>query len=150
MSQGWLATARPPAGAVGHDLTTYKGVAAVAKGAPAKGRLAAAEAPFQGQLASSHPRAQPLVPQGPQGHLVAGCPQGATACGQSTRGSGQGCRQQGQWRRLEIVYLCIPYPDGEDEGGQASSSLAVSTRWISAAKLLQSDIATLAQREGGE
>ncbi|RRT79182.1 hypothetical protein B296_00006138 [Ensete ventricosum] len=30
------------------------------------------------------------------------------------------------------------------EGGQASSSLAVSTRWISAAKLLQSDLATLA------
>ncbi|RZS27771.1 hypothetical protein BHM03_00061295 [Ensete ventricosum] len=50
----------------------------------------------------------------------------------------------------EIVYPCIPDPDGEDEGGQASSSLAVSTRWISVAKLLQSDIATLAQREGGE
>ncbi|RZS21196.1 hypothetical protein BHM03_00053803 [Ensete ventricosum] len=40
-------------------------------------------------------------------------------------------------------------PDGEDEGGQ-TSSLAVSTRWISTAKLLQSDLATLAQREGGE
>ncbi|RRT41964.1 hypothetical protein B296_00026408 [Ensete ventricosum] len=52
------------------------------------------------------------------------------------------------WR--EIVYPCILDPDGEDEGGQASSSLAVSTRWISAAKLLQSDLATLAQREGGE
>ncbi|RWW28238.1 hypothetical protein BHE74_00022158 [Ensete ventricosum] len=50
----------------------------------------------------------------------------------------------------EIVYPCIPDPDGEDEGGQASSSLAVSTRWISATKLLQSDLATLAQREGGE
>ncbi|RWW02440.1 hypothetical protein GW17_00034469 [Ensete ventricosum] len=50
----------------------------------------------------------------------------------------------------EIVYPCIPDPDGEDEGGQASSSLAVSTRWISAAKLLLSDLATLAQREGGE
>ncbi|RWW35199.1 hypothetical protein BHE74_00059895, partial [Ensete ventricosum] len=37
------------------------------------------------------------------------------------------------------------YPDEEDEGGQASSSLAVFTRWISAAKLLQSDLATLAQ-----
>ncbi|RZR87864.1 hypothetical protein BHM03_00015321 [Ensete ventricosum] len=43
----------------------------------------------------------------------------------------------------EIVYPCIPDPDGEDKGGQASSSLAVSTRWISAAKLLQSDFATL-------
>ncbi|RWV91816.1 hypothetical protein GW17_00045862 [Ensete ventricosum] len=50
----------------------------------------------------------------------------------------------------EIVYPCIPDPDGEDKGGQASSSLAVSTRWIFAAKLLQSDLATLAQREGGE
>ncbi|RRT32875.1 hypothetical protein B296_00054428 [Ensete ventricosum] len=49
----------------------------------------------------------------------------------------------------EIVYPCIPDPDGEDEGGQASS-LAVSTRWISAVKLLQSDLATLTQREGGE
>ncbi|RZS24005.1 hypothetical protein BHM03_00057025 [Ensete ventricosum] len=47
----------------------------------------------------------------------------------------------------EIVYPCILDPDGEDEGGQASSSLAISTRWISAAKLLQSDLATLAQRE---
>ncbi|RZS04241.1 hypothetical protein BHM03_00034548, partial [Ensete ventricosum] len=51
------------------------------------------------------------------------------------------------WR--EIVYPCIPDPDREDEGGQASS-LVVSTRWISVAKLLQSDLATLAQREGGE
>ncbi|RWW41857.1 hypothetical protein BHE74_00052628 [Ensete ventricosum] len=30
-------------------------------------------------------------------------------------------------KRREIVYPCIPDPDGEDEGGQASSSLAVST-----------------------
>ncbi|RRT43656.1 hypothetical protein B296_00042493 [Ensete ventricosum] len=29
---------------------------------------------------------------------------------------------------LEIVYPCIPDPDGEDEVGHASSSLAVSTR----------------------
>ncbi|RZR74525.1 hypothetical protein BHM03_00037908 [Ensete ventricosum] len=50
----------------------------------------------------------------------------------------------------EIIYPCIPYLDGEDEGGQTTSSLAVSTRWISAARLLQSDLATLAQREGGE
>ncbi|RRT53133.1 hypothetical protein B296_00050017, partial [Ensete ventricosum] len=41
-------------------------------------------------------------------------------------------------------------PDEEDEGGQVSSSLAVSTQWISATKLLQSDLSTLAQREGGE
>ncbi|RZS22245.1 hypothetical protein BHM03_00054992 [Ensete ventricosum] len=51
---------------------------------------------------------------------------------------------------LEIVYPCIPYPDGEDEGGQASSSLAVSTRWISIVILLRYDLTTLAQREGGE
>ncbi|RRT50248.1 hypothetical protein B296_00029744 [Ensete ventricosum] len=56
----------------------------------------------------------------------------------------------------EIVYPCIPDPDGEDEGGQASSSLAVSTRWISAAKLLTSGLATLAlvgsrlRTKGGE
>ncbi|RZR88895.1 hypothetical protein BHM03_00016544, partial [Ensete ventricosum] len=50
----------------------------------------------------------------------------------------------------EIVYPCIPDPDGEDEGGQASYSLAVSTRRISVAKLLQSDLTTLTQREGGE
>ncbi|RWW06582.1 hypothetical protein GW17_00030080 [Ensete ventricosum] len=50
----------------------------------------------------------------------------------------------------EIIYPCIPDPDGEDKGGQASSSLTVSTRWISTAKLLQSDLATIAQREGGE
>ncbi|RWW13711.1 hypothetical protein GW17_00022563 [Ensete ventricosum] len=53
-------------------------------------------------------------------------------------------------RTPEIVYPCIPDSDREDEGGQASSSLAVSTRWISAAKLLQSDLTTLAQREGVE
>ncbi|RWV93781.1 hypothetical protein GW17_00043736 [Ensete ventricosum] len=53
-------------------------------------------------------------------------------------------------KNAEIVYPCIPNLDGEDEGGQASSSLAVSTRWISAVKLLKSDLATLAQREGGE
>ncbi|RRT64646.1 hypothetical protein B296_00006033, partial [Ensete ventricosum] len=50
----------------------------------------------------------------------------------------------------ETVYPCNPDSDGEDEGGQVSSSLAVSTRWISAAKFLQSDLATLASREGGE
>ncbi|RWW54011.1 hypothetical protein BHE74_00039435 [Ensete ventricosum] len=32
-----------------------------------------------------------------------------------------------RWQRrvLEIVYPCIPDPDGEDEGGQASSSIAL-------------------------
>ncbi|RWW08283.1 hypothetical protein BHE74_00011879, partial [Ensete ventricosum] len=52
--------------------------------------------------------------------------------------------------RAEIVYPCISDPDIEDKGGQASSSLAVSIRWISTAKLSQSDLATLAQREEGE
>ncbi|RRT50688.1 hypothetical protein B296_00048028 [Ensete ventricosum] len=70
------------------------------------------------------------------------------------------CRRPGRgWPRIhllavfatktqEIVYPCIPDPDGEDEGGQASSSLAVSKRWISAAKLLQFDLVTPTQREG--
>ncbi|RZS08568.1 hypothetical protein BHM03_00039562 [Ensete ventricosum] len=44
----------------------------------------------------------------------------------------------------EIVYPCILDPNGEDEGGQAPSSLAVSTRWNSVAKLLQFELATLA------
>ncbi|RRT31776.1 hypothetical protein B296_00056947, partial [Ensete ventricosum] len=35
-------------------------------------------------------------------------------------------------------------------GDQASSSLAVSIQWISAVKLLQYDLETLAKREGGE
>ncbi|RZS13618.1 hypothetical protein BHM03_00045222, partial [Ensete ventricosum] len=30
----------------------------------------------------------------------------------------------------EIVYPCIPDPDGEDEGGQASSSLAVADIYL--------------------
>ncbi|RZR73278.1 hypothetical protein BHM03_00022262, partial [Ensete ventricosum] len=64
--------------------------------------------------------------------------------------AGHPCKGAGRGHAREIVYPCIPDPDGEDEGGQASSSLAVSTRWISAAKLLQSGLATLAQREGGE
>ncbi|RZS11228.1 hypothetical protein BHM03_00042533, partial [Ensete ventricosum] len=71
--------------------------------------------------------------------------QPATPCRQPSHGRPP---LQGAWP--EIVYPCIPYPDGEDEGGQASSSLVVSTQWISTAKLLQSDLATLAQREGGE
>ncbi|RWV96761.1 hypothetical protein GW17_00040504 [Ensete ventricosum] len=68
----------------------------------------------------------------------------------------RGAVAQGGYQRArlsspaEIVYPCIPDPDGEDEGGQVSSSLAVSTRWISAMKLLQSDLATLAHREGRE
>ncbi|RWW38375.1 hypothetical protein BHE74_00056388 [Ensete ventricosum] len=74
-------------------------------------------------------------------------------------GSGEGYdREQRGLRQVtmvqlhgrEIVYPCIPDPDGEYEGGQAFSSLTVSTRWISAAKPLQSDVTTLAQREGGE
>ncbi|RWW47306.1 hypothetical protein BHE74_00046720, partial [Ensete ventricosum] len=65
-------------------------------------------------------------------------PAGATPCGLALAAI---------W--LEIVYPCIPDQDREDEGGQASTSLAVS-RWISAVKLLQSDLATLALGEGGE
>ncbi|RRT32832.1 hypothetical protein B296_00019894 [Ensete ventricosum] len=49
----------------------------------------------------------------------------------------------------EIIYPCIPDPEGEDEGGQASS-LTVSIRWIFVARLLQSKLTTLAQKGGGE
>ncbi|RRT40887.1 hypothetical protein B296_00019424, partial [Ensete ventricosum] len=56
----------------------------------------------------------------------------------------------GGWLRLEIVYPCIPDLNGENEGSQVSASLVVSIRWISASKLLQSDLTTIAQREGGE
>ncbi|RZS10105.1 hypothetical protein BHM03_00041265, partial [Ensete ventricosum] len=65
-------------------------------------------------------------------------------------GDRAGCGRQPLLGNLsrEIVYPYIIDPDGEDEGDQASS-LAVSTRWISVVKLLQSDLATLAQREGG-
>ncbi|RZS26404.1 hypothetical protein BHM03_00059738 [Ensete ventricosum] len=67
-------------------------------------------------------------------------------------GRGQPPPYRGPWSQpaapcsqpREIVYPCIPDPNGEDEGGQASSSLAVSTRWISATKLLQFGLATLA------
>ncbi|RRT31364.1 hypothetical protein B296_00057831 [Ensete ventricosum] len=61
-----------------------------------------------------------------------------------------GALQPTPFAGVEIVNPYIPDPDGEDEGDQASTSLAISTRWISVAKLLQSDLATLAQREGGE
>ncbi|RRT42968.1 hypothetical protein B296_00043405 [Ensete ventricosum] len=47
-------------------------------------------------------------------------------------------------RMSEATGLCGT-PEGEDEGGQASSSLAISTRWISTAELLQSNLATLAR-----
>ncbi|RWW36267.1 hypothetical protein BHE74_00058716 [Ensete ventricosum] len=66
---------------------------------------------------------------------------------------GLGCSRppmQGGWP--EIVYPCIPDPDEKmkEVKRPPPSSLVVSTRWISAAKLLQSDLATLAQMEGGE
>ncbi|RWV77859.1 hypothetical protein GW17_00061258 [Ensete ventricosum] len=79
---------------------------------------------------------------------VAGLGRGLVVGGRPYMGAGRG------WLPLlapsEIVYPCILDPDGKDERGQASSSLAVSTRWISAVKFLQYDLATLAQREGGE
>ncbi|RWW68852.1 hypothetical protein BHE74_00023589, partial [Ensete ventricosum] len=75
------------------------------------------------------------------GQPLAGWPLATVPCG---------CAAGNRPCGLEIIYPCIPDSDGEDEGGQASSSLAVSTQWISVAKLLQSDLATLAQREGGE
>ncbi|RWV88036.1 hypothetical protein GW17_00049914 [Ensete ventricosum] len=49
-------------------------------------------------MGNSRPRAQPLVARHPQGWLVVGRPQGATASGQPTRGDlrGQGCHQHEQ------------------------------------------------------
>ncbi|RWW55206.1 hypothetical protein BHE74_00038169 [Ensete ventricosum] len=70
--------------------------------------------------------------------------------GGSRKACQEGREDNRRWWLKEIVYPYIPDPDGEDEGGQASSSLAVSTQLISVAKLLQSDLTTLAQREGGE
>ncbi|RWV88216.1 hypothetical protein GW17_00049715, partial [Ensete ventricosum] len=85
--------------------------------------------------------------------LRAGC--GRCLCGLATgkhRPLWVGCGQALPLRPGygEIVYPRISNSDGEDEGSQASSSLAVSTRWISTAKLFQSDLVTLAQRKGGE
>ncbi|RZS17676.1 hypothetical protein BHM03_00049849, partial [Ensete ventricosum] len=83
-----------------------------------------------------------------------GCPLKAAPCRllplQATAPlqGGLGCSRPPPCR--EIVYPCIPNPNGEDERRQASSSLAVSTRWISIAKLFQYNLATLAQREGEE
>ncbi|RZR79143.1 hypothetical protein BHM03_00004775 [Ensete ventricosum] len=72
-------------------------------------------------------------------------------CGRLLPTFGSPCRKLAPCRGgREVVYPCILDPDREDRGGQASSSLAVSTRRISTAKLLQSDLVTLAQREGGE
>ncbi|RWW53996.1 hypothetical protein BHE74_00039461 [Ensete ventricosum] len=59
----------------------------------------------------------------------------AAPCSRPSMGAGRG-QPPLQRARLEIVYPCIPDPDGEDEGGQASSSLAVSTRLIFAMKFL--------------
>ncbi|RWV93804.1 hypothetical protein GW17_00043711 [Ensete ventricosum] len=60
------------------------------------------------------------------------------------------CWEPQREHHMRRSYIPVfPDPYEEDKGGQASS-LVVSTRWISAAKLLQSDLATLAQREGGE
>ncbi|RRT35340.1 hypothetical protein B296_00042533 [Ensete ventricosum] len=88
-------------------------------------------------------------------HLQDGCPRPTACTGRRPHEVAHRlCARQpdnlAKRRHMEVVYPCIPDPNGEDEGSQASSSLAVSTRWISVAKLFQSDLTTLAQREGGE
>ncbi|RZS28750.1 hypothetical protein BHM03_00062387 [Ensete ventricosum] len=62
--QRWLATARPPIGAVGHGLATCKGRPAAAR-PPAMGCRLQGQQPTRG----GHPRARPVVasPQGPTG-----------------------------------------------------------------------------------
>ncbi|RZR99325.1 hypothetical protein BHM03_00028845 [Ensete ventricosum] len=109
---------------------------------PAKGRspLRPAPPPILASRRRPCPQAPPLQAASPASRT--GLP-----CSLALATAGSLCR--GPWSWLghgEIVYPCIPDSDGEDEGGQASSSLAVSTRWISTAKLLQSELATLAQR----
>ncbi|RRT61463.1 hypothetical protein B296_00013096 [Ensete ventricosum] len=117
--QGWSTTVSAPIGAAGHGQGHLQGAAAHGQAVDA-----VPSASLQRAVLANRGDACPLVQRLPEGNST------------SLRG----------W---EIVYPCIPDPDEEDEGGQASS-LAVSTRWISVAKLLQSDLATLAQREGGE
>ncbi|RWW67846.1 hypothetical protein BHE74_00024685, partial [Ensete ventricosum] len=104
--------------------------------------------PLQGGFGRGRP-----PPTGGLGHIRLPFAAGLAVGGRPYMGVGRG------WPRLllvvlaanaEIVYPCIPDPDREDEGGQASSSLAISTRWRFATKLLQSGLATLARREGGE
>ncbi|RRT42478.1 hypothetical protein B296_00023194, partial [Ensete ventricosum] len=106
----------------------------------------AADRPFAGVLAAAGRPLQGAWPQPVASLQVADRP-----CKGASRGHARLPLARASFTtKMEIVYPCIPNPDGEDEGGQASSSLAVPTRWISTAKILQSYLATLAQREGGE
>ncbi|RWW62985.1 hypothetical protein BHE74_00029866, partial [Ensete ventricosum] len=106
-------------------------LAAVPCGHPTGSRPLRAVAPAGGRPLQGGPWLQPAAPTGGDWPWLSAPLQPATTSPSS-------------------LYLLQTHPDGEDEGGQASSSLAVSTRWISAAKLLQSNLATLTQREGGE
>ncbi|RWV84718.1 hypothetical protein GW17_00053548 [Ensete ventricosum] len=108
--------------------------------APLKGALPQSIAPLHGGLGYSRP---PLQGGWPWPYPVAPCRDSFAMKMQ------QECVERFyaiQSHHTEIVYPYIPDPDGEDEGGQASSSLAISIRWISVVKLPQSDLATLAQR----
>ncbi|RZS23772.1 hypothetical protein BHM03_00056753, partial [Ensete ventricosum] len=82
--------------------------------------------------------------------LVGGLGRGLTVGGRPCMGS---------WPWLATPPRCLRYKNAtrmrrtilrDSISCQASSPLAVSIRWISSVKLLQSDLATLAQREGGE
>ncbi|RWV79773.1 hypothetical protein GW17_00059042 [Ensete ventricosum] len=85
--QRWLATARPPAGAAGHGLATYKGWSATTR------PLARSDRP-QGQQPArgGHPRARLAVasPQGPADNDHLCCQQGRRA------GRRGGCPLAGQ------------------------------------------------------
>ncbi|RWW07852.1 hypothetical protein GW17_00028746 [Ensete ventricosum] len=101
---------------------------APAGGCPCKGVLAVAARPLVGGLGHSR---LPLA-----ANLAVG---GRPCLGLAMTG-----------RPSFSLFLLRMHTDGEDEGGQVSFSVAVSTRWIFVAKLLQSDLATLAQKERGE
>ncbi|RWV94461.1 hypothetical protein GW17_00042996, partial [Ensete ventricosum] len=113
---GWLATARPPAGAVDYGLATCWGDRLWPR-PPAKGRPAMAKAPckgvagcYQGQptgatarKGSSRSQSQPLAVWCPQGRPTAGRSQGAASSGQLVRDgpSSQCCPTLGQRHRLQ-------------------------------------------------
>ncbi|RWW57857.1 hypothetical protein BHE74_00035319 [Ensete ventricosum] len=86
-----------------------------------------------------HPRPAPMQGRPPTARLRPRLAPKGGSCPQRDTCNGAGSKA-----------MPVSDPDGEDEGGQASSTLAVSTRLISAAKLLKSNLVTLAQREGGE
>ncbi|RWW36691.1 hypothetical protein BHE74_00058267, partial [Ensete ventricosum] len=124
----WPRALPMPAGAAPASVSHARGWPCLLAAAPARGFWPWPAAPLQGAWAAAGCPLQPAWP------WVADPAWGLAVVGRSSSSQ----------------FLLRMHPDREDKGGQASSSLAVSARWISVAKLLQSDLATLAQREGGE